>query len=91
MKRGRAGYAFDILALDGEDLRSLPLSMRKTNLARLPARRPDGIFVAPFEQGEIGPDLFVAACDMGLEGMVSKRADRPYRGGRSIGLMIGIS
>ena len=36
-------YAFDILALDGEDLRGLPLSMRKTNLARLLARRPDGI------------------------------------------------
>src|ERR1700676_1042413 len=48
-------YAFDILALDGEDLRGPPLSMRKTNLARLLARRPDGIFVAPFEQGEIGP------------------------------------
>jgi ATP-dependent DNA ligase len=47
------------------------------------ARRPDGIFVAPFEQGEISPDLFRAACDMGLEGMVSKRADRPYRAGRS--------
>jgi hypothetical protein len=47
----------------------------------LPARRPDGI--APFEQGEIGPDLFRAACNMGLEGMVSKRADRPYRAGRS--------
>jgi bifunctional non-homologous end joining protein LigD len=76
-------YAFDILALDGEDLRPLPLSMRKTNLARLLARRPDGIFVAPFEQGEIGPDLFRAACNMGLEGMVSKRRDRPYRGGRS--------
>ena len=45
--------------------------------------RPDGIFVAPFEQGEIGPDLFKATCDMGLEGMVSKRADRPYRAGRS--------
>jgi ATP-dependent DNA ligase len=56
--------------------------MRKTNLARLLARRPDRIFVAPFEQGEIGPDLFRAACDMGLEGLVSKRADRPYRGGR---------
>jgi hypothetical protein len=41
-------YAFDILALDGEDLRGLPLSMRKTNLALLLARRPDGIFVAPF-------------------------------------------
>jgi bifunctional non-homologous end joining protein LigD len=76
-------YAFDILTLDGEDLRPLPLSMRKTNLARLLARRPDGIFVAPFEQGEIGPDLFPAACNMGLEGMVSKRRDRPYRGGRS--------
>jgi bifunctional non-homologous end joining protein LigD len=76
-------YAFDIMSLDGEDLRQLPLSMRKTNLARLLARRPDGIFIAPFEQGEIGPDLFRAACNMGLEGLVSKRVDRPYRGGRS--------
>jgi len=50
-----ASAAFDILALDGDDLRGLPLSIRKTNLARLLARRPDGIFVAPFEQGEIGP------------------------------------
>jgi bifunctional non-homologous end joining protein LigD len=57
--------------------------MRKTNLARLLARWPDGIFIAPFKQGEIGPDLFRAACTMGLEGMVSKRSDRPYRGGRS--------
>ena len=48
-------YAFDVLAMDGEDLRQLPLSQRKINLARLLARRPDGIFVAPFEQGEIGP------------------------------------
>ena len=76
-------YAFDILALDGDDLRGLPLSMRKTNLARLLARRPDGIFVAEFEQGEIGPDLFRAACGMGLEGLVSKRRDRPYQAGRS--------
>ena len=51
--------------------------MRKTNLARLLVRRPDGIFVAPFEQGEIGPDLFRAACAMGLEGLVSKHRDRP--------------
>jgi len=76
-------YAFDALALDGEDLRGLPLSLRKTNLARLLARRPDGIFVAPFEQGEIGPELFRAACRMGLEGLVSKRRDRPYQAGRS--------
>jgi bifunctional non-homologous end joining protein LigD len=76
-------YAFDCLALKGDDLRSLPLPLRKTNLARLLARRPDGIFVAPFEQGEIGPELFRAECNMGLEGLVSKRANRPYRAGPS--------
>jgi bifunctional non-homologous end joining protein LigD len=75
-------YAFDMLAGDGDDLRTLPLSMRKANLGRLLARRPDGIFVAPFEQGEIGPALYRKACEFGLEGMVSKRRDRPYRGGR---------
>ena len=41
--------AFDVLAMDGDDLRRLPLSMRKANLARLLARRPEGIFVNPFE------------------------------------------
>jgi ATP-dependent DNA ligase len=76
-------YAFDMLAGDDDDMRALPLSMRKTNLARLLARRPDGIFVAPFEQGEIGPDLFRQACKFGLEGLVSKCRDRPYRTGRS--------
>ncbi len=76
-------YAFDILALGGEDLRKLPLYLRKTNLARLLARRPDGIFVSDFEQGEIGPDLFRAACNFGLEGLVSKRRDSIYRAGRS--------
>jgi ATP-dependent DNA ligase len=76
-------YAFDILALNGDDLRSLPLSMRKAHLERLLARRPDGIFISPFEQGGIGPDLFRKACEFGLEGLVSKRKDRPYRAGRS--------
>jgi ATP-dependent DNA ligase len=75
--------AFDVLAMDGEDLRSLPLSKRKTNLERLLRGRPDGIFINPFEIGAIGPDLFKAACKMGLEGLVSKRSDQPYRGGRS--------
>lgn len=76
-------YAFDILALGGEDLRKLPLYLRKTNLARLLARRPDSIFVSDFERGEIGPDLFRAACNFGLEGLVSKRRDSTYRAGRS--------
>jgi bifunctional non-homologous end joining protein LigD len=76
-------YAFDMLVSDGEDIRKLPLSMRKANLSRLLARRVDGIFPRDFEQGEIGPDLFRHACLMGLEGMVSKHRDRPYRAGRS--------
>ena len=76
-------YAFDILVSDGEDVRRLPLSMRKTNLARLLARRVDGIFLSDFEQGEIGPDLFRHACLMGLEGIVSKRLGSPYRSGPS--------
>ena len=76
-------YAFDCLVSDGEDLRRLPLSMRKTNLARLLARRVDGIFLSDFEQGEIGPDLFRHACLMGLEGLVSKHRESPYRAGRS--------
>lgn len=76
-------YSFDMLAGDGDDMRNLPLSLRKTNLARLLARRSEGIFIAPFEQGEIGPDLFRAACCVGLEGLVSTRRDQPYRAGRS--------
>ena len=78
--------AFDVLVMGGEDLRALPLSMGKTNLERLLRGRPDGIFINPFEIGVIGPDLFRAACNMGLEGKVSKRSDRPYRGGKSKGL-----
>ena len=80
---GTPFYAFDILAMQNEDLRRLPLHLPKNNLARLLARRVDGIFVSDFEQGEIGPDLFRHACMMGLEGLVSKHRDRPYRSGRS--------
>ncbi|TFV43594.1 DNA ligase [Bradyrhizobium niftali] len=74
--------AFDILAEGGDDLRMLPLSMRK-NLERLLARRREGVFVNPFERGELGADLFRAACKLGLERLVSKRRDRPYQAGRS--------
>ena len=71
-------YAFDIMALDGDDLRSLPLSMRKTNLARLLARRPYGIFVAQFEQGEIGARLVSRGVSHGLvrRGRTSKMSSR---------------
>lgn len=75
--------AFDILVEGGDDLRKLPLHLRKTSLQRLLARRPEGIFVNPFERGDIGPELFKAACRMGLEGLVSKHRERPYQAGRS--------
>ena len=72
-------YAFDMLAGDGEDHRQLPLSLRKTNLAGLLRRRIPGIFIA---EGEIGRDLFRVACNMGLEGIVSKRCDCAYAPGK---------
>jgi bifunctional non-homologous end joining protein LigD len=72
-------YAFNMLVMGGEDLRLLPVHMRKANLEQLLARRPDGITC---ERGEIGPDLFRAAFCMGLERLVSKHRDRPNRGDR---------
>ena len=64
-------------------LRSFGAALFLTVVARLLARRVDGIHLAPFEQGEIGPDLFRHAClMMGLEGLVSKHRDSAYRGGR---------
>lgn len=53
------------------------------HLARLLAGRVDGIILSDFEQGGIGPDLFRHACLIELKGLVSKRADSRYRGGRS--------
>jgi bifunctional non-homologous end joining protein LigD len=57
--------------------------MRKTNLVRLLCGWPDGIFVAPYEQDEIGPQLFRKACEFNLEGLVSKRLDSRYVAGVS--------
>jgi hypothetical protein len=50
--------------------------MHETNLARLLAQRPDGIFIAPFEQGAIGPDQFRAACRLGVEASRSRLSRR---------------
>jgi bifunctional non-homologous end joining protein LigD len=76
-------YAFDLLVANGEDLRSLPLHLRKNNLARMLARRIDGILLNDYEQGAIGPELFRHACIMGLEGLVSKCKESRYKSGRS--------
>jgi bifunctional non-homologous end joining protein LigD len=75
-------YAFDPLAGDDKDLRGLPLSIRKVGLAQLLSDPVDGIFIAEYEQGDIGDTLFRVACNMGLEGIVSKHLDRAYGAGR---------
>jgi bifunctional non-homologous end joining protein LigD len=75
-------YAFDLLELDGEDLRGLPLGDRKNRLARLLGRRRLGIVLSDHTDQD-GALLFMHACRMGLEGVVSKRLSSPYRSGRS--------
>jgi ATP-dependent DNA ligase len=76
-------YAFDLLELDGEDLRAMPLSDRKKRLARLvDKRRRLGIVLSTYTDYD-GAAVFRHACWMGLEGIVSKRLSAPYRSGPS--------
>jgi bifunctional non-homologous end joining protein LigD len=75
-------YAFDLLFDGGEDLRALPLSERKARLEKIIAGRAAVIrFVEHFETG--GDAVLRSACKLALEGIVSKRADAPYRSGRT--------
>jgi bifunctional non-homologous end joining protein LigD len=75
-------YAFDLLELDGQDLRDLPQVDRKKRLARLVGRRRIGIVLSE-HTAEDGATIFRQACVMRLEGIVSKRLSAPYRSGRS--------
>ena len=84
-------YAFDILALDGEDLRGLPLSLRKTNLARLLERRPDGIFVAPcLHDWSRGANYYecrytsLPQCDASASGRAAGCVINPYFAGSRV-------
>jgi bifunctional non-homologous end joining protein LigD len=81
-------YAFDLLHLDGRDLIGEPLVERKAALAALLERRTkDEIkssvirYTGDFD--EAGPVILRHACEMGLEGIVSKRRSAPYRSGRT--------
>jgi bifunctional non-homologous end joining protein LigD len=75
-------YAFDLLELNGEDLRSLPLLHRKAKLAKLLVRSRSGIVFNDHTDDD-GAAVFQHACKMGLEGIVSKRLGAPYRSGSS--------
>ena len=73
-------FDFDLLELKGEDWRRRQLAERKKRLASLLARASGGIQFTDHldDDGEL---VFAHACRMGLEGIVSKRLDAPYRSG----------
>lgn len=75
-------YAFDLLHLDGRDLTGEPLKLRKQRLERLLRHAADGLRYSE-HLAEDGGDMLRHACRLSLEGLVSKRADAPYRSGRS--------
>ena len=77
-------YAFDLLYLDGFDLRGAALRARKEALRLLLAATPDvtAIRYSDHVQGP-GRDFYEQACQAGLEGIVCKKADAPYRAGRN--------
>lgn len=75
-------FAFDLLQLDGEDLRPLPNLERKARLQALLAGVPPPLHYAEHVLGS-GGAMLRSLCGAGLEGIVSKRADAPYRGKRS--------
>jgi bifunctional non-homologous end joining protein LigD len=77
-------YAFDLIELDGDDLRREPLEKRKATLARLLARAGFAVRLNEHLEHANGVHVFEHACRMGLEGTVSKRKGSPYRSGRSL-------
>jgi bifunctional non-homologous end joining protein LigD len=80
---GLVFYAFDLLYLDGYDLTGAALEDRKAALADIvPPGSTDMVRYSDHQQGR-GPDVLRYICQYGLEGIVSKRRDRPFRPGRS--------
>ena len=76
-------YLFDLPYLNGKDLRALPLVQRKQTLRdALFAKSRNGPLAYSDHHEAEGSDFFKAAGNMGLEGVVSKRKDSPYRSGR---------
>ena len=75
-------YAFDLIELNGDDLRRDPLETRKATLASVLAKAAPGLRLNEHIEAD-GPTVFAHACKMGLEGIVSKRKASRYRSGRS--------
>ena len=73
--------AFDLIELEGEDLRRAPIEHRKYKLARLVRTPHPGIVLNEHYDGD-GEIVFKHACKLGCEGIVSKRLGSPDRSGR---------
>ena len=76
-------YAFDLIELNGDDLRREPLAVRKATLASVLAKAAPGLRLNDHLEHPDGELVFAHACKMGLEGIVSKRKASTYRSGRS--------
>jgi bifunctional non-homologous end joining protein LigD len=76
-------YAFDLLEIDGEDLRPYEWHVRRAALRSLLRKVRAGIQLSEHLESADGEAVLRNACAMGLEGIVAKRRDRPYRSGRS--------
>jgi bifunctional non-homologous end joining protein LigD len=72
-------YAFDLIELDGADLRDAPIETRKATLASL-LRKSAALRLSEHIAAD-GPQVFAHACLLGAEGIVSKRLGSPYRSG----------
>ncbi len=85
-RQGLTYFVFDLLHLDGRDLAALPLSERKAALEKLlKAAGAKSVFKYSTHVEGNGPLVLRRACELGAEGIVSKRKDQPYRPGRNEG------
>jgi ATP-dependent DNA ligase len=75
-------YAFDLIELNGDDLRRDPLEVRKATLRSMLAKAGLGLRFNEHMEDD-GPTVFAHACKLDYEGIVSKRLGSPYRSGRS--------
>ena len=75
--------AFDLIELNGQDVRRLPIERRKSYLERLVRKSGPDISYVDHVFGD-GPAVFQQVCSLGLEGIVSKRKGSTYRSGRSL-------
>ena len=79
-------YAFDLLELDGTGMRREPIEVRKGTLASILRKSRQGVRLNEDLKHPDGALVFAHACELGLEGIVSKRLGSRYRrGGSAIG------